>query len=832
MKRLLLPILKKYWKPLLATMLIAAIGCTYTVGLSGGYLSLERSMYEYLDSYGYPDAVITTEMTDRSRIAALEAVPGVETVNARVWANTVLQSAEGRYLSVRCFSFSDGDRSRLYTWSSADGDGADALYLDYKFAKSNGIRAGDTVRVKLDDGWREVLVGGVVSTPETITVQPTETDWTLSGDFGYAYFSVRLLEEEYDRRTGEARSAIDEKSGELATARRELEETSALLPTAERDRALAELAAREAELQAQRSRLDGEPGYAERCNQFLLWFDTGADPEQTLAAAEAALGGVEVVGSFTFEESPVKTRIDENLSPIRALSSFVPSAYYVILMVITFLFMSLIVRQCRREIGILRAIGKSVGSIRGLFCGVGLVVSLAANIVGIGLSVFFTWFVGRRNVQYFTLPVYMLRFDWAGVLKTCLLNILAGQLATAVGTGIITKISPAEAMSRPAPSTVRIPGFLSRLTRRMRPMTAFSITTIFRNPLRFIASTICVSATIMGILSSLAAVTSDDYFLYDVYERRIRYDCRIFYSDTVSDEAIAQLEALEITEDLQRAPIYLTDVAFGGNSEKTVVTAPDPETELLRVYDRAGDCLALSSLGDGILLEEHLAERLGAKIGDAVLVNGCRSMVVEGLSFQCTAWSQYIAPESAEALGEESVSSLICRVAPENEQTLLETLAEQDGYLYAVFSRRAYESAVDQQATYHFIAWIIILFTMVTGFLIVLNTARTNLLEKKKELCILRTLGFRHGEISKSWAVQSVVQYLCACAIGLPLGRVLAEATLRRLSTAHYEFVYVNSAREILITLVCVALYVVASHFAAMRDLKRWDIVENVKEKE
>ena len=494
--------------------------------------------------------------------------------------------------------------------------------------------------------------------------------------------------------------------------------------------------------------------------------------------------------------------------------------------------MSLIVRQCRREIGILRAVGKSVGSIRGLFCGVSLIVSLAGDLVGFGLSVFFTWFVGRKTVQLYTLPIFSICFDWAGVGKTFLSNILAGQLATLVSTGVIMKISPAEAMSRPAPSTVRVPGFLGRLTRRMRPMTAFSVTTILRNPLRFIASTICVSATIMGIFSALTSLTSDEYFLYDFYERRIQYDCQIFYYDAVSNETMAQLEALGITEELQRAPIYMAEVAFGGKSEKTAITALEPDTELLRVYDRAGDRLALNALGDGIILEEHLAGRLGARVGDTVTVNGDRPMTVEDISFQCTSRSQYISLDSAESLGEASVSSLICRIAPSDERKLLETLVEQDGYLYSVFSQRAYESFSQQRAAYHFIAWVIILFMVVTGFLIVLNTARTNLLEKKKDLCVLRTLGIRHREISKSWFVQSVAQFLCSGVIGLLLGRAVAEATLRMLSTEQEEFVYANSPKEALITLGCVALYITVSHFAAMRDLKRWDIVENVKEKE
>ena len=1230
MRQLVIPLLKRFWRPLLATVLISAIGCCYTIGLSGGYLSLETSIYEYLDSYGYPDAVITTAVTDRSRIAALEAVPGVAAVNARAIADTVLRHDGGRPLSVRFFSMNRGDRQRLHLWSSAESGSADTLYLEYGFAENNGIRAGDTVSVKTGDEWREFFVGGIVSAPETLTVQPTDMGWTLSGDFGYAYISVDLLAREYKERSEAAQDELDEKRQELDTARQDADEqlnearekldeaaellrekeeelgtaraelqksarelqqardelaaqraalvsqldqissgrSSAqsaleqlgaqrnalqeagdtlsgvdgqlaaviaqqelllhpdtqravelleLLPAntqlclvsaaldnflclinsacaygfyydvnetvwcvAERlrgfmdgvrrdadyfssaealsvieriesgeegigdtpeyaalatavsryacvscpeelpgalafarsatgellalmdavsldaaastltafdaagtvaslterinrlraavsqleaametsfvttgdvsaayDAALDRLAAARAELEAARTQItdalaaqgltegelpatmdaldanirtlrdtlaqlaDGEPklkagigeidtalrrldgaavqleqkrgefsdaqaqleeahaeyeaneseyqkrfadsllefasleeelkeacaaledgtGYEELCNQFLLWFEEGADPETTLLAAKAALRDVAVKSDYHFADSPVKMRIDANLDPIRTTSTFVPAVYFSILMVVTFLFMSLIVRQSRREIGILRAIGQSVGRIRTLFCGESLIVSLTANLLGLILGGFFTWYVGRKNVRFFTMPVSQICMDWGSVLRCFLANIAVGQLSTWISTGFVVKVSPAEAMTRPAPSTGRVPGRLGGLTRHMKPMTAFSITTLLRNPLRFVVSTVCIAASMMMIFSSLSTLTSERIMIDDIYHKRIQYDGQIFYSGDVGGELCHLLQETGIAGQVQRAPIYLKEISYDGRSETAVITALEPDTQLLRVYDRAGNQLTLPHSENGILLEEHLARRLGADVGDTVLVDGTQHMVVEGLSFQSAERSQYISRAGSGAM-EEDIGVILCRVAPEDEEQLLELLMEQEGYLYTIFTRLAYKSDVKQLELYDFIAWVIIAFTVVTGFLIILNTARTNLLEKKKELCILRMQGFQHGEISRSWFVQSVVQYLCSCAIGLPLGRVMAASTLRQFANQQREFVYTDSWANVLFTLGLVALYVVTSHFAAMHDVKGWNVVENVKEKE
>ena len=116
--------------------------------------------------------------------------------------------------------------------------------------------------------------------------------------------------------------------------------------------------------------------------------------------------------------------------------------------------------------------------------------------------------------------------------------------------------------------------------------------------------------------------------------------------------------------------------------------------------------------------------------------------------------------------------------------------------------------------------------------MIVINIAQTNLLEKKRELCVLRTLGFQHNDISKKWFVQSFLQFIFSCIIGLPAGMLIAKYGLEKLSTSTREYIFANSINEYIFTIILVLAYVVISHFIAMSSMKKWDLVENVKDKE
>jgi len=46
--------IKKYWKILLSTLIVSALGCAIMTGLSSGFVSLESTFKDYIHKYNYP----------------------------------------------------------------------------------------------------------------------------------------------------------------------------------------------------------------------------------------------------------------------------------------------------------------------------------------------------------------------------------------------------------------------------------------------------------------------------------------------------------------------------------------------------------------------------------------------------------------------------------------------------------------------------------------------------------------------------------------------------------------------------------------------------------
>jgi ABC-type antimicrobial peptide transport system permease subunit len=133
---------------------------------------------------------------------------------------------------------------------------------------------------------------------------------------------------------------------------------------------------------------------------------------------------------------------------------------------------------------------------------------------------------------------------------------------------------------------------------------------------------------------------------------------------------------------------------------------------------------------------------------------------------------------------------------------------------------------------YDVAAWIIIGFAVLIGLIIVVNTSQTNLLEQSKELCVLRTLGFSHRIVSGKLFLQSLFYFVFSCIIGMPFGVAVARMALRQIATKGREYPFASGIAECLLTAGLVFGYILLSHLISMRSMKKWNIVERVKEKE
>jgi putative ABC transport system permease protein len=331
------------------------------------------------------------------------------------------------------------------------------------------------------------------------------------------------------------------------------------------------------------------------------------------------------------------------------------------------------------------------------------------------------------------------------------------------------------------------------------------------------------------IYASQAFIASKNYLVRQEFDQRLGYDCQLFLSQEPDAQTLEQIGALGYVRDLQRVGFYSCPIAHDGRSCDATVNAVAPDSDLIGIYDARGERIAVPT--HGIVLDEHLAQELGVGVGDTVELRGAR-LRVEALSRQDSNRVQYVSLETMRDLGEGSIGCVICRVDPTDQQRLMQALSERDDYVFAIFTDVLRSSTERLHATYDTSAWILTSFAVAIGALVVFNVTQANLLERKRELCVLRTLGFEHRQLSAALLWQTLLYAGLACVLGLPAGTLLALRALGLISTPDRSFPYANGPLELTVTVGIVLLYAVASHFLAMRSMRRWDINEGVKDRE
>lgn len=1223
MGKMIRAIIQKYWKLLISVILVASFGFALISGLSCSYLSLQVSLEDYLVSYAYPDCYLSTEIIYKEDAKKLLDIEGINGCDVRLYGDTLMQSADGKFFSTRIFSYTEAERQKFHIWSSVDNDDEKGIFLEYSFAKKNQIFPGNKVYIRIRGKYRAYTVKGLVTRPETMSASVSDQSWGLNYDFGYAYASSEFLKEEYQRDYNEekqeldrmrqeltaekeiaqkkldaAKSELDAASVELKKQRekladgkkeaetakaelkqkkeegersikeleenqqkleqtiRELEqgartlteqkekltsardalkkidegqnlleqkeeglkreevrmlihlltlsdgnvstarikesmelmaalvtqakeygfsyeetdhvpdflaslkkytrraetdysllmslrvqqllqgdsafqnvtnqatvlsllkrytgksydtekainedltkvytmlstleytlkdpkyllalsllekldssytvrdvmlsmagysildeyfseeipvssdtaagvvskygnslsETRKMLDSAgkEREKLAQELKkydieitevetalekieeqekngtsameecrsslskindgiaqlkdginqAEKAEKEIEKKLSDGSEAFAaaeekfnsgkrdyegalkkmqekvteaekklddayalleqnksydEQCNQIMLYFDEDADAQALMEQAINVLGREKVTGSYTRETSLVQRNINSALEPMHTLLILVPGVFFVVLLVVISLFMSMMIRQSRRDIGILRALGFSRRYIRTVFCVISLGVSVFAMLVGSGLGYALLRYTGGYFEPYYSLPGFIYCYDMPGILVAATATTAVCLVSTLLSTGYISRIVPREAMSRATQPSTRVPRVLQVMMSGASPMAKFSILSILRNKGRAVFSVICISASVMMIFGGVSFIASKDYIIWQTFDQRISYDCQI-YVDVEKRETLAEkLSGISFVGKMEKAVCYETNISFGGKSEKTVVNAIRPGMDMVGIYDTDNRQLEVH---DGeIIMEQHLAETLGVVPGNQVYI-GTAGFTVSALSNQCVNRIQYISLSDAEKIDEKGVGCLFCNLKENSKQQMLSVLNHTDGYLYALFTQSLYENNDELFANFNLAAWLLIIFAMVVGFVIVMNTMLTNIQDVKKELCILRTLGFQVGEISRSRLSRLILQLFFSVLLGLASGKVVVQYALTLLSNETTEYVFASSFTQIFFTVLLVLAYLLFSHFAAMHSMQKWDIMEAVKDKE
>jgi putative ABC transport system permease protein len=257
------------------------------------------------------------------------------------------------------------------------------------------------------------------------------------------------------------------------------------------------------------------------------------------------------------------------------------------------------------------------------------------------------------------------------------------------------------------------------------------------------------------------------------------------------------------------------------------------------VVDVGGGAMPLPA--EGLVLSLKLAEVLGARAGDRVIVevlDGRRpvqAVAVAGIVEEYMGTSAYMHIDAVRRLAGEggTLSGGVLRVDPQYTAVLYDRLKATPMVAGVALKRSAIESFQNTLAeTFYVMIFFNLLFSSVIAFGVVYNAARVSLSERSRELASLRVLGFTRGEISFILLGELAVVILLAIPAGLLLGYAAAGALVAAFNTELYRFPLVITPRTYAYAASAVLVAAAVSGLAVRRRLDHLDLVAVLKTRE
>jgi putative ABC transport system permease protein len=514
-----------------------------------------------------------------------------------------------------------------------------------------------------------------------------------------------------------------------------------------------------------------------------------------------------------------------------SMSVAIPLVFVGIMMVVLFLFLSIMIRQSRQSIGILRALGFDRAQVRHVFSLASVILMMLASLLGGGLSLVITRIFNDYYKKFFLLPSYTHMFNGFVFALSTAAFILLGLIAVALSSGSLSRIQPAEAVAR----TVSMPpkvGRLSRLLlRRVEPLSKFSLLSLRRNPFRFISSVICISGAVSIIFAALSFIVSKNEILTDVFSRKLLYDAQVFFSpEDLEEETEAKIRQIESVETAERFWAREEDIAYRDRSIRGRLLFLEPDTVMVSLTDLQDRPMEYPR--EGIVLSGSIAKTLGVKEGDMVTVGGTETPVT-GISHQMSMDFQYLPAAEKDLYRKAEQTGWLLRLKEGSDGSdIASRLYREEGYLTTLLKSVMQKGYDDLFSTYDLYVWMLVTLCGIIGIFIIVNTGWNNLQEQKLSLSVLRAIGFQQRQISARWFLQSLLYLVCSLLIGFLIGQVVAVKSLDLMSNSVRHLEYVPALFQYAWTGISTFVFILAGHLITMRSMKKWDLVENTKGRE
>lgn len=769
----------------IACIAIISIGLLTFVSMANVRDILLEAKDNYYRDYRFGDVFAEVSGMPIGKLGALERIPGVATVDAKMVRDVrVLIPGRTDNTYLRLVSLNLNNQNRLNDVWLVDGSpvrmGTRTILLGIEFFNKNRFHSGDEITIVVN-GAKEVLtISGKGQTPEYVYAMKNVTDFLpASENFGVAYMPQDAME------------SLFQSTGIV--------------------------------------------------NAVSLKLDAGVTFDDVKEPIRNVLRPYTISQLVAQKDQISNFMLTQEMVQLGSFATSAPILFLSISTVILWIMLKRMVEHQRTQIGMLKAAGYTTWEVMQHYMSFALFVGVFGGLLGNLLGYWVAGYMADMYKDFFTLPGLQNRFSFgyfaSGMLLSCGFSLLAGYL----GARSVLRLSPAVAMSPPAPHSghkimlERIGWLWKLLTVQGR----MAVRNIFRSKGRSLFTLIGVACSFALMASIFSFTDLFDVFVMDQFRYVQRYDMKVMLekpmdrSETLSE--VSRMSGVTLAEPLLEIPINLSK---GHRSKSTVVIANAKDAKLYNVVDKANEIVSLPK--EGIVLSEPLAKSLEAQVGDILLLdspyqkNKDLKVAVARIIPQYIGINAYMQQDALmQLLGVKDIAtSILVTVDPANKAALKEELLRGktiSGVDDILQTQQGYMTLMDQ---FFFMVWIMVFMVILVGFAIIYNSSVISLSERERELASLRVLGMGLPEVQEVISFEQNFLAFLGILVGIPMTYGMFQAMAEGMQTDLYTIPIIINPYMFIMALLGTVGSLALAYFNIRRRLRKLDMVEVLKARE
>ena len=506
---------------------------------------------------------------------------------------------------------------------------------------------------------------------------------------------------------------------------------------------------------------------------------------------------IAVLDNYVFEDSSIKTSIDEDCDTIKTVASILPFVVFLICLVCCSLFVGQIIRHSYKTIGVLKSLGYSSSAILIIFIWAVIFITILSMIIGAFLGYYLNNFCVKQYQAVYCFDIVYLVIDPILIVYlVCILLIVV--LSCVFNFGKINKLKPFAIYNNQKKSNPN--SLISKINFPIYIKVA--LFDILRNKYRFIAISVCIACCFLLTFVSVAGLISKNQGQNSLSNDMFKYDILVYIDN--GQETIDQIKSNNNNiECIEPILVDNLDVEQNGNTENIQINAILNNSSLVKVFDQKRNIVDISN---GICIEEYTAKKLGIKKDDEITIKN-QKLKVSSISREYSNFIQYVSFDTAKELGYTNYNRAAIKFKPNTDiNAEINKLSDVKGCSYIKYFDHQIETRKQSTAGMDFIFYLSITISLLVGLCVICNGVILSFEEKKYDYASLKALGVKISNLISGIIIEFSLQFLISIILANIPARFIANVFLWSISSEvqNYPFIYYRIVLYLTISVSCI----------------------------